>query len=475
MKSLTDKLVQAYMRGEQIPLKGTAKIVLRNEETGEVKIIEKSNMVTNAIADILSKNYCGLARFSNMQPLKSLFSGVLMFQNSITEDGDNYNPPSDEENPLVAHASQVPNDTASLLRGNPIVSDIVETPTSVKWAFSWDTSHGNGTIRSICLVPDVLGSMGLKPFNAEYNPISSIGNDSVYNMDWNVEINKQYPFSISEDGKTAIVVKYSGTTFTEYTIRHDYLAFGIMRNARMWQDVETRTATIRSGNNRFIFDDEQYYYIAAATSGTTLQVDRVSKTDMSVTQADCTFAGVTLWTGNILGGKNDTLRIFAYDGTYLYYPNSLGTGFLKLNISDNTDVMALDGQIVIDKGQISEQTNNGEQFHNPVVISPGLILGNNYIINGSSVYQIAKTKAIGVNPAYLAYQSWLWLVRQGASCYFNAKQTYTSSQATGQGAALIAMFLSTINNLESAVVKTTAQTMTLYYEISEVEEQEGGE
>ena len=472
MKSLSDRIVQAYTRGKRIPLRGTATLVLRNEKTGEEKIIKKSNMVTNAVADVLSKNYCGLANLSSLQPLKSLFSGCLLFQNTITEDADNYNPPADDVNPLIAHASQVPNNTASLLRGNPVVSDIVETDTSVKWAFSWDTTHGNGTIQSICLVPDLLGSMGLKPFDTAYNPISVIGRDSVAGAEWNVEINKQYPFNISADGKTATVVRYDDTTFTEYTIRHDYLAFGIMRSPRTWQDVESRTATIRGGNNRFIFDDATHYYVARATSGTTLQVDKISKTDMSVTQADCTFSGVTLWTGNFDGAKNNTMRMFAFDGTHLYYPNSLGTSFLKLNLADNTDATVLDGVITIDKGRLSGTTSNGEQFHNPIVISPGLVLGDNYIINGSRAYQIARTKQIGVGNTYLAYASWLWLVRQGAACYFNAKQTYNSSNSTGQGAALVAMFLSTINNLEAAVVKSTAQTMTLYYEISEVQ---GGE
>ena len=374
MKSLSDRMVQAYMSGKRIQLKGTAKLVLKNEKTGEEQIVEKSNMVTNAVADLLSKNFCGLAQHAELFPLKSLFSGCLLFQNAITEDPDNYNPPAENVNPLIAHASQVPNDTASLLRGNPVVSDIVETDTSVKWAFSWDTTHGNGTIRSICLVPDVLGSMGLKPFDATHNPVSAFGNDQEYNNSWSEEISKQYPFTIDEDGKTAKTIYIDGATFKEYTIRHDYLAFGIMRNPRTWQDVDVRTATVRTGNNRFIFDDSTYYYVARATSATTLQVDRVSKTDMSVTQADCTFTGVSLYTGTI-GGNPLNWRTFAFDGTYLYYPNTAGTGFLKLNITDNNDVTALDGEIVIDKGNVTSPRTRADQFATPLVISPGLILG----------------------------------------------------------------------------------------------------
>jgi len=467
--NLSERIVQAYLQGRRIPLEGRAKLVIKDVHTGKVQIIEKHNLVTKAVADVLSKNYCGLSRFASLQPLKSLFSGCLLFQNAITEDPDNYNPPSEDVNPLIAHASQVPNDTASLLRGNPIVSDIVETDTSVRWAFSWDTSHGNGTIRSICLVPDVLGSMGLKPFNAAYNPVSSFGNDQEYNNAWSEDISKQYPFTIDEDGKTAKTIYIDGATFKEYTIRHDYLAFGIMRDSRTWQDVSTRTASVRTGNNRFIFDDDNYYYVARATSATTLQVDKVSKTDMSVTQADCTFSGVSLYTGTI-SGKPLNWRTFAYDGTYLYYPNAAGTGFLKLNITDNNDVTALDGEIVIDKGNVSMPRGDADQFATPLVISPGLILGNNYIINGDTVYQIKRTNAIGLQPNYNYDDvSYLDLIRSGAACYGNAKQTFYNGYWSGQSNVLVAMFLSTINNLESAVVKSTAQTMTLYYEISEVQ------
>ena len=72
MISLLDRIVSAYFRNEQLPLEGNARITLTNTVTGEQKVIEKHNMVTGAVANILANNYCGLARYANIMPLKNL-------------------------------------------------------------------------------------------------------------------------------------------------------------------------------------------------------------------------------------------------------------------------------------------------------------------------------------------------------------------------------------------------------------------
>ena len=468
--NLMDKIASCYAKAEEMPIKGHAKIILTDARDGTQKIIESDNMVTNAVASLYSKNWSRLADFSssNIQPIRNLFSGVMCFQNEITENADNFDPPADDINPMIAHAGDAPNDTASTLRGSPVPADFEITDTSIKQVWFWPTTAGNGTIRNVSLCPgSVMGNMGLKPFNDEFNPLSTFGNDSVSNNSWNEEISKQYPFNISDDGQTSWSVWLDDTTFKEYTMRHDYFKFGIMRGTRDWQDVANRSATVRGGANRFIFDDANFYYIARATSATSMQIDKVNKTTFEVTQADCTFSGVSLWTGNIQGGKNVAMRIFGFDGTYLYYPNSNGNQFLKLNISDNSDVIVLDGELNIEKGQIAE-AQNGWQFMSPLAISTGLVLGSNYIINGARTYPIAHCRAIGGANTYLAYAHWLWTVKKGAATYGNAKQTYgsSSSQWTGQSNILNQMFLSTINNIDQ-VVKSTSQTMSIIYTLRE--------
>ena len=61
--NLVEKMVRAYQNNEPMPLKGHTKITLTDVKTGETKVVEKDNMVTNAVADIFAMNWSGLARF----------------------------------------------------------------------------------------------------------------------------------------------------------------------------------------------------------------------------------------------------------------------------------------------------------------------------------------------------------------------------------------------------------------------------
>lgn len=471
--NLFEKIAYAYQHNEPVPLKGHMRFILEDVRDGTQQVEEVDNIITNALGSILNHNYNGNARFDSLMPMRKLLGGVFLFENQQTVNADNFNPPSELVNPLIAHAGDAANNTGSTLRGSPVVNDFVITDTSIKQVWLWDNTQGNGQygtghIESVSLVPALLGNMGLKPFNAEFNPLSTFGGTSVVNNVFNEDTAKQFPFNISDNGKTSVSLWLDGATFKEYNMRHDFFAFGIMRDANTWQTVNTRTATVRTGSNRFVFDDADYYYIARASSATALQIDKVSKSTFAVTQADASFSGVSLFTGNLSGVNTGSRRIFAYDGTYLYYPNAAGNGFYKLNISDTTDFKALDGTITINKGQLSA-TGNGKQYASPLVINNGLILGDNYIINGDNVYQIAQCHNIGLQTVYTASGSYLWLVRQGAACYGHSKQTYSTDadRATGQMNTLCNMFLSSIVNLPQAREKTASQTMRVEYTVSE--------
>ena len=474
--SIIERMVAAYAKGEPMPLKGHAKIIFADALTGKIKeVMEEDNLITNAVASVFAHNYCGLANFSKMLPLKRMYAGVAVFQNAMTESANGYNPPDDITNPMVAHAGPDMNSTASKLRGNPVVSDFVTTDTSIKQVWSWDETHGVGTWGCICLVPEILGNMGLKPFDTAYHPIINVGIDTNYTTDFSETISKQYPLSIESDGQTAKTVWASGTTFKEYTIRHDYLKHGIMRGARTWQDVSNRTATIRSfDNNCFIFQDASYYYVAKAVydsqnSKYGLRIDKISKADMTVTQADIYYDTITLYVGNMNCYYRNCISIWGFDGTYLYYPNSAGTSFVRMNIVDNSDKMELSGTLSISTGSAPGSSVAGAPFMTPVAISEGVILGHNYLINGGSAYQI-KTFAgqLGYSDGTYGDESGAWAIRDGAAMYMNSKQRYWTDRSAGQGNMLCEMFLSTINNMSESHVKQTSETARIEYTLTEV-------
>lgn len=479
MISLMDRIVSAYFRNEQLPLEGNARITLTNTVTGEQKVIEKHNMVTGAVANVLANNYCGLARYADIMPLKNLYSGVLCFQNTITESADNYMPPSEATNPMVAHAGDEPNTTAeqNSSRGSPNTGEMVVTDTSIKFVWDFSTNQGNGTINCVCLCPNSLGNLGLRPYDTGNTFFQGFGEDrwtGVQAVD--EEGSKRYPWSISADGKTSISLYLSGDTFKERTMRHDYTAFGIMRGTQDWQTVSTRATTVRSNSStnarRFMFDDATYYYVALVTGATSLQVDKIAKSDMTVTQADCTFSGISLYTGTLYGAPN-VYRMFAFDGTSLYLPNSTNNGIIRVNLTNNADVEILTGETPIDVGR-TDYTGSyyvgKDTFFPPVVLNSGLILGSNYLINGNKVYRTLRPNGICVGTTYgsaVGEAAALVSVKRGASYYCIGRQTESNSYYQGQGNLLVKMFLSTILNLEEPVVKQNIMTMKIEYTLTE--------
>ena len=467
--NLLEKIVKAHAEGKPIPLKGHTKIVLRDVNTGEETIVEKDNMVTNAVAGILSKNWSGLARFSSILPLKNLFSGVICFDNDITESADNFNPPDEDTCGQICHAGNEAHTTADSTRGNPNVGEQVITDTSMKFAWDFSTNF-SGEIHTVCLVPGLFGNMGLKPFNTAYNPIYSFGDNRAIDTSWSETRAKKYPFTIANDGKTCKSVWADGTTFKEHTMRHDFFTFGIMRSASDFQDISSRSATLSASfDNRksFIFDDASYYYVAKASSSS-IAIDKISKSDMSVTSSTYSPEGVTLYTGNL--GTSDIqpnrfMRVFAFDGTYLYYPNDSMNKFIKMNLSNAADVTEMPETITINDASVAG--SEGEQFMSPMVINDGLILGDNYIINGSHNYNIKQTKQVGADGLYSGYTRFLDAIKFGSACYGNAISLYPTAGA-GQSAIMNTMFLSTINLLDSPVQKLSSMTMQIQYTITEV-------
>ena len=469
--NLIDKMVRAYQRNETMPLKGHTKITLTDVHTGETKVIEKDNMVTNAVAEIFAKNWCGLARFAEILPIRNLFGGVLCFEGEVTESANNYNPPNDNANELICHAGDEAHTTGEATRGQPNVAEWDVQDTSIKYVWDFSTSV-QGEIRTVCLCPGTFGNMGTKPFAATYNPLQSFGDNRAAGvMTWSDDIAKKFPWEISVDGKTCKTVLANGTTFTEYTRRHDYLAFGIMRNVEDWQDVSSRTATLtRSFDwHSFIFDDSDYYYVAAATSSTQLYVDKISKSDMSVTNTTLTFSGLTLYTSTFDNrAKTFCMRTFAYDGTYLYYPNGDGNKFCKLNLSNVSDVEVIPETIEIHKGIKAANHSAGEQFISPIVISAGLILGDNYVINGGHAYTISQAKQIGGGTGDDGNARFADIIKHGAGAYGMAFSSAYPTGSAGQSAVLNSMVLTTINVLDDVVNKTSSTTMKIEYTLTEV-------
>lgn len=476
-----EKITTQFSRGEMLPLKGHCKITLSDDLTGKpTDIIEKDNMVTNAVRDVLNNNFGGFSNYASsvVNPLKKMFNGVMLFQEQIPENANGYAIPSDLVNPMIGNAGPDPHSSASIYRGNPNGGESQETSNSVKFVWDWATNQGNGRINCVCLCPGILGDIGLKSFDNTQNPYREITRIEEPGIDGSVSEAKgiEMPFNTIYD-QYHYSIWINGTTFKEKKVQHDYTKFGILRTPTFWNVQAERTATIRTRNQSRIFVQEgshegvDYYYVMSCTGATTIMIDRIRKSDMTVDTLDIQCSDTSFYTGEI-SSRNGSLPIFAIDGDYLYFPNNTLKQFYKINLYNNADVTLLSGEItdLLDFGRGYDQYSNGEQFSPPLLISEGLVFGSNYIINGSNVYPMQRTKHIGTRINYSAYRNATWFARKNdapSAAYTHTYQTYSSGSSNGMCNILVPTFLSTICNLEDEISKSSSKTMKVEYTITE--------
>ena len=127
---------------------GKSVIELTDVHTGQVEKYEDSNLVTEAVRDVLNANIMGVlydsTAFNNangenwMLPLnKNIMGGILLYQNEIEEREDNIYAPL--TNPLIGYASDDANNTTDIRRGsrNLTESKVIDGG----YRFVWDLLH----------------------------------------------------------------------------------------------------------------------------------------------------------------------------------------------------------------------------------------------------------------------------------------------------------------------------------------------
>ena len=149
-------------------IKGHTKIELTNVKTGQKKVIEDTNMVTNAMSKMFEQTPFSRWNFApnpftNPAPLiDRLCGGILLFSDSIEEDPNNCFTPSGNTmvgNARVNYASahNVPEFGAYNAEESTWNPETGER----KYVYDFATSKGNGTISCVALTNPFVGYYGL--------------------------------------------------------------------------------------------------------------------------------------------------------------------------------------------------------------------------------------------------------------------------------------------------------------------------
>lgn len=176
----------------KLRLKGHVKLTLSDAKTGRVnRVIEKDNVITDAVKDLLRYNLLGMVDsskiFGDEGLWKKWFGGVMCYNQSHSNltASDYYM----ETNPVIAHAGMTPIDTDhddDLTRGQALASSFIRTADSIKLVWQWGSTQGNGIIKALSLVHTDVGSFGngvdSYHFRNTFTPWELIKNSDLQNV-----------------------------------------------------------------------------------------------------------------------------------------------------------------------------------------------------------------------------------------------------------------------------------------------------
>ena len=227
-----------------------------------------------------------------------------------------------------------------------------------------------------------------------------------------------------------------------------------------YRELATRTATLSrtftSGYTMLAQDDSNYYVMERDSgSATTLYVDVIDKTDMSVTAHTLSGLGVSL--------ARPSLQIpqlyngIVSGGSVYWVSSSDAKTFCRINISNPADVEEL----------TSSLTANISQEQTPLVMNSGLVLGRNYLINSSNVYPVVpRTRRPGTDNESLCYDI-LAEYKRGPHILQTGHGYGNTYDYDCQAGVLALPYLATINNI-TPVTKNNQKAMQIEYVLTEV-------
>lgn len=494
-------------------LHGHVKIKTYYARSGNLcEVVEGDNLVTNALADIFKNNYLGSLNYGSQMPIWSKwYGGILCYANAHTIDADNYFMPSEDSNAVIAHAGNEAPGTAEIIqqdlkRGSPL--QITQTSNSITQVWEWGSEQGNCgagvDISAVSLCHVDVGNAGTGNNSDKFkalNPFESIG--SVPNAPISLaapdnafcqyDENHQLWFHPGEpsdyyNGHTS----FSTTKLTVIKRRLPYSKVGLyetMIAETTYPESFTVTLTTFSLYNQpsyyFDYDNKKLWIFSNITGTSAYQNFPYDKETVHYAIIDCE-AGTIDSEGTITSDAADLAPTsmekfpntsFRYDpsrmrnaniiknGNYVYLPMSDGVepgegtalpsafnvkGLKKINVLNQAD------QSTVSFNEVQSQFKSS-------MLSGGIIVNSGRVINGSVGYTCAsplsEAEAIPCYACHEPYNPSSLVTYLGAGGDSGSQARYIMANK----------FLNTtLYNLGTPVHKTTAKSMQISYQLTEV-------
>ena len=479
MKLLSNDYMHAQqVRNSSFPrFKGKVTVKLHNVHNGKNEVYESHNAPTNALADMFGRNYGGLLNYQNFADLyRTFLGGVLVFGNPLdpTNPAD-YGIPASASNPCRAHAGQatISDQADDLTRGNPDSSQTVLTGGTTKLVWEWGTSAGNGVISSLGLTHSDVGSYGCGVNSAAQKNLSPFVNIGCLSREYSYGDNADTVLGIN--GNTAYTFYLvDNTTVDVFKTPINNTKFKLQGGSLLPLTAYTTKITATLPNSYAIGGKgECYYHFDFANNklilfgvptqeGATLYRDDIDLDSGVVTHQTITVTGVSLWKFRVWSSPtgytsplNVPVKAMIYNNhLFVYGTKPAGSyntphprSIYKINLANTSDITEVD---TTDFDTFDRNGGNciTERFAN----AGGIIVHESFLINNDKTFELARNDASTKN-------------------YAIPDNISSPSFGIGTNLNMISackLYLATKYNLPSSVTKTSAQSMTVTYELTEV-------
>ena len=462
-------------------LKGTAVIELTDVNTQEVETYVEENMVTNAVNNILGLNpmavfYCeeeynnGLVWTGNLLPIcPNMIGGILLFPKALEENVDNIYVKSD--NLPIAYASNNVNSTANMARGSLNLTESKALDNGYKFVWEFTASQGNGTIAALGLTSALGGQNGFGSSVADASTFLQLKEVDIGNIALakqmvlfetvEVDFEKDLLYSITFEDSSVIVRK----------VRIPIFSIGLNENVNdtTYTVLEEKAIPISTFEflgsytlyGEFMDGKDGYWYGFSneenSSGDATMVWVKISKEDYSIEEGTWTLSNAYLKAVGERAMDSYPERICrcCMRNGYLYVPAYNNKGIYKINVNNSADVTLIPFGFTSSDSPLCE-SGTCELY---LTLIGDLIIGGDYQITADDT--VIKTKGNArlnhaATPLFL-YKN--FLLGWGGS-YGNEYRTMY----------LLTPYLATINNLASAVVKTTDKTMKITYTLTQESE-----
>ena len=470
-------------------IKGKTTFELTDVNTGKVEVIEDTNMVTNALQELLtSYGLFGsnvLTEAITTNPLwQNLLSGLLLFDTALVEDADNTFMPAGVK--MIGNGSKdISNSgTVTELGSYNATESGLQEDGSIKFVYDFSTQQANGTIACVCLTSKIGGYLGMG--NAE-NRYNESYNTSCFRM-------SPYPIYAGIAGATADVGHILYPVYSEnaiYFTNPRNINYSSSYASQHWSVTKKiQILKVRAGFTGVSVKDYRYLKQVIATYEVDIPQDILDYMGANIGTA-FTFSDND---GNIyiIFIKSENLSISFTNGDFVWimkidrnmqataYKFTNNTG-VKLIISKNTIIFNGD-YVFIYQYNSPYQLYGIKYTDSTQIIETGVAKNSKY-----KLYNLGKN-LIGIYEQYVSsnnyYAPTIYDVVNRTHRLVNGKSNdndslipfidkkgvYLNVSSAGDTCGLSVIkdsrYLATINNLSEPVVKTSSKTMKVIYTLT---------